>query len=68
MPKVRGKESTTLAPVLIAFFSVTYVFVTKGEPSDMAAYGAAVMLILAPWLAREATEKVWAPKAQGTQP
>ena len=57
-PKVRGKESTTLVLVLVAFIAETYVFVTKGTPQDLAAYGTAVMMTLGIWLGREWTEKV----------
>lgn len=57
-PKVRGKESTTLALVVIAFAAETYVFVTKGTPADLSSYGTAVMMTLGIWLGREWTEKV----------
>jgi hypothetical protein len=65
--KVRGKESITLNLVVASWLAITVMFMWKGTAADITAYGVSVMAILAPWLAREYTEKVSVPKMEGEQ-
>jgi len=55
--KVRGKPSTTWTLVAASWMAVTIMFLWKGSAADITPYGAAVMLILAPMIAREITDK-----------
>ena len=65
--KSRGRESTTLTFVTLAFVAVTAMFLWKGGAADMLNYGTAVLAILAPWLQREWTEKVSIPKLKAPE-
>lgn len=62
MPKVRGKESTTLLFVAVAFFAETFVFMVRGTAADLASYGTAIVLTLGIWLGREGMEKFRKPE------
>lgn len=56
----KGKPSTTLGLVSIAFVSITIAFLYatfKLNQVDLMAYGTGVMTILAPFVAREFKEK-----------
>ena len=55
----RGKKSTTLGFVTLAFYTVTLAFlytVYKSNTADLLAYGGAVTAVLAPWIGREAVD------------
>ena len=57
-----GKPSTTLTFVTIAFLAMLVKFVLAGAwgipPMGVSEFGSAVMMILAPWVAREFKEKM----------
>ena len=66
LPKVRGKESTTLLFVALSWMAVFAKFVVAGVDlgslgimpvMGAGEFGSAVVLILAPWLGREWMEK-----------
>ena len=55
----RGKKSTTLGFVTLAFYTVTLAFlytVYKSGTADLLAYGGAVTAVLAGWVGREAVD------------
>jgi len=55
----RGKKSTTLGFVTLAFYTATLAFlytVYKSGTADLMTYGGAVTAILAPWIGREAVD------------
>ena len=49
----RGRESITLQIVVASWLAITVMFMWKGSASDIASYGASVLLLLAGWLGRE---------------
>jgi len=52
----RGKKSTTLGFITLAFYTITLAFLYtayKSGAADLLAYGGAVTAVLSPWVGRE---------------